>query len=74
MRSQVHGAAEGEHSHARHQPVHYFTSIVDEVAATNVGDDYWKYVHSKTVQLERRWIETHGWGHSRPEDEMMETK
>jgi hypothetical protein len=54
--------------------LHYFTTIVDEVAATDAGDDYWRYVQSKAAQLERRWIEVHGPGHARSENEMMETK
>jgi hypothetical protein len=54
--------------------LHYFAAIVDEVAATSVGDDYWKHVQSKTAQLERRWIEVRGSDHGSSEDEMIETK
>jgi hypothetical protein len=54
--------------------LYYFAAIVDEVAATSVGDDYWKHVQSKAAQLERRWIEVRGSGHSPTQNEMMETK
>jgi hypothetical protein len=38
--------------------LHYFATIVDEVAAASVGDDYWSHVRRKAEQLERRWIES----------------
>jgi hypothetical protein len=44
----------------------YFYNLVDEVAATSLGEDYWKHMQSKVVQLERMWSEAR--------DEGMETK
>jgi hypothetical protein len=35
--------------------LHYFTTLVEEVAATPVGEDYWKHVEHKVFQLERMW-------------------
>ena len=37
--------------------LYYFAAIVDEVTASAVGDDYWRYVASKAAQFERRWME-----------------
>jgi hypothetical protein len=53
--------------------LHYFASIVEEVAATSVGGGYWKHVQRTAEQMERRWIEQRGRDNS-PEDGMMETK
>lgn len=53
--------------------LHYFSSIVEEVAETEVGDGYWIHVQNKTEQLERRWVDSR----RNPElrtDEMIETK
>ena len=36
----------------------YFSSIVDEVLATEVGDGYWSYIGHKAEQLERTWLES----------------
>jgi len=53
--------------------LHYFTGLVDEVMATQVGDSYWLHVQRKTEQLERRWVAHRSRILGEP-DEMMETK
>jgi hypothetical protein len=53
--------------------LHYFSSIVEEVAVTEVGDGYWIHVRRKAEQLERRWLDSRRVPNSAP-DEMMETK
>ncbi len=53
--------------------LHYFSSIVEEVAETEVGDGYWIHVQNKTKQLERRWIDSRRDPKLRT-DEMTETK
>jgi hypothetical protein len=37
--------------------LNYFSALVEEVAELSVGEDYWKHVHHKVVQLERMWRE-----------------
>jgi len=55
--------------------LHYFSSLVEEVAETDVSDGYWSHVRHKAEQLERRWIDDRGATHQSPEpDEMIETK
>jgi hypothetical protein len=53
--------------------LHYFSSIVEEVVKTEVGDGYWTHVRHKAQQLERRWIDGRKSQMQKP-DEMMETK
>jgi len=50
------------------------TPGVDEVIATAVGEDYWRYVARKAAQLERRWMESLRHPQAKQKDEMMETK
>ena len=33
----------------------YFSNLVNEVAETAAGEDYWKHIQNKVVQLERMW-------------------
>lgn len=54
--------------------LHYFSSIVEEVGGTDVGDGYWSHVRHKTEQLERRWIDRRSAGAPSERDELMETK
>ncbi len=35
--------------------LNYFSTLVEEVAETSVGEDYWKHMQSKVAQLERMW-------------------
>jgi hypothetical protein len=35
----------------------YFSALVEEVAETSGGEDYWKHMQSKVAQLERMWRE-----------------
>lgn len=35
----------------------YFSALVNEVAVTSVGEDYWKHMQAKANQLERMWRE-----------------
>ncbi len=44
----------------------YFSALVEEVAETSVGEDYWKHMQNKLAQLERMWRGVR--------DEMRETK
>ena len=53
--------------------LHYFSSIVEEVAETDVSEGYWSHVQHKAEQLERRWVDGRGVPSSES-DEMMETK
>jgi hypothetical protein len=34
----------------------YFSALVEEVAETPAGDDYWKHMQHKVGQLERMWL------------------
>jgi hypothetical protein len=36
--------------------LHYFSALVEEVAETPVGEDYWKHMQHKVNQLERMWL------------------
>jgi hypothetical protein len=36
--------------------LHYFSGLVEEVQASEVGDNYWLHVQRKAEQMERRWI------------------
>ena len=54
--------------------LHYFSALVDEIAETSVGEDYWKHMQNKVTQLERRWRDRTPVGKSQPKDEMKETK
>ncbi len=35
----------------------YFSALVEEVAETSVGEDYWKHMQHKVNQLERMWLD-----------------
>ncbi len=35
--------------------LHYFSSLVNEVAEASVSEDYWKHMQSKVAQLEGMW-------------------
>jgi hypothetical protein len=35
----------------------YFSALVEEVAETPVGEDYWKHLQHKVSQLERMWLD-----------------
>ena len=35
----------------------YFSALIEEVAETSVGEDYWKHMQHKVNQLERMWLE-----------------
>jgi hypothetical protein len=35
----------------------YFSALVNEVAETSVGEDYWKHMQHKVNQLERMWLD-----------------
>jgi hypothetical protein len=37
--------------------LNYFSGLVEEVAELSVGEDYWKHVQHKVIQLERMWRE-----------------
>jgi hypothetical protein len=37
--------------------LNYFSALVNEVAETSVGEDYWKHMQHKVNQLERMWLE-----------------
>lgn len=36
--------------------LNYFANLVDEVADTQVSEDYWKHLQSKLPQMERMWL------------------
>jgi hypothetical protein len=52
--------------------LHYFAALVEEVAGTPVGEDYWKHVEHKAFQLEMMWKGRTGNPSQR--DKTMETK
>jgi hypothetical protein len=54
--------------------LNYFSALVEEVAELSVGEDYWKHLQHKVVQLERMWRETSTARQSQTRDEMKETK
>lgn len=37
--------------------LNYFSALVNEVAATSAGEDYWKHMRNKVAQLERMWLD-----------------
>jgi hypothetical protein len=37
--------------------LNYFSALVNEVAETSVGEDYWKLMQNKVSQLERMWLD-----------------
>ena len=37
--------------------LNYFSALVNEVAETAVGEDYWKHMQHKVTQLERMWLD-----------------
>jgi hypothetical protein len=38
----------------------YFSALVDEVAETSAGEDYWKHIQNKVAQLEGMWLSRPG--------------
>jgi hypothetical protein len=53
----------------------YFSELVEEVAETSVGEDYWKHMQHKVGQLERMWLGANsGPKVIQPKDEMRDTK
>ncbi len=46
-----------EHTPMLVTSLNYFSALVDEVAETSVGEDYWKHMQHKVTQLERMWLE-----------------
>jgi hypothetical protein len=55
--------------------LNYFSALVNEVAETSVGEDYWKHMQHKVNQLERMWLGSNsGRRVIRAKDEMSETK
>ena len=52
----------------------YFSNLVDEVADTSVGADYWKHVQHKVAQLEGMWRSQTPAAAVTQKDEMRETK
>ena len=37
--------------------LNYFSALVNEIAETSVGEDYWKHMQHKVIQLERMWLD-----------------
>ena len=37
--------------------LHYFSVLVEEVSDSPAGEDYWKHIEYKVLQLERMWKE-----------------
>ena len=52
----------------------YFSALVNEVAETSVGGDYWKHIQTKVAQLERKWRDQTPAAALTQKDEMRETK
>lgn len=52
----------------------YFSALVDEVADTSVGADYWTHVQHKVAQLEGMWRSQTSAAAVTQKDEMRETK
>jgi hypothetical protein len=46
-----------EHAPMLVTSLNYFSALVEEVADTSVGEDYWKYTQNKVTQLERMWLD-----------------
>ena len=62
-----------EHAPMLVTSLNYFSALVEEVADTSVGADYWKYTQNKVTQLERMWLDQTPAGNNQ-KDEMKETK
>lgn len=45
-----------EHAPMLVTSLNYFSALVEEVADTSGGEDYWKYTQNKVTQLERMWL------------------
>ena len=54
--------------------LNYFSGLVEEVAELSMGEDYWKHVQHKVIQLEGMWRESSAARQSQTRDEMKETK
>jgi len=52
----------------------YFSNLVNEVAETSAGEDYWKYIQNKMAQLEGMWRSQTPATAVTQKDEMRETK
>jgi len=37
--------------------LNYFSALVNEVAESSAGEDYWKHIQNKVAQLERMWVD-----------------
>src|SRR5436190_280908 len=48
--------------------LHYFDNLMEEVAETSVGEDYWKHLQNTVTQPERMWRD------QAAKDEITETK
>jgi hypothetical protein len=48
--------------------LNYFSDLVNEVAETSVGEDYWKHLQNNVTQLERMWRD------QAAKDQIKETK
>jgi hypothetical protein len=46
-----------EHAPMLVTSLNYFSALVNEVAETSVGEDYWKHMQHKVTQLERMWLD-----------------
>jgi len=46
-----------EHASMLVTSLNYFSALVNEVAETSVGEDYWKHIQHKVTQLERMWLD-----------------
>lgn len=46
-----------EHTPMLVTSLNYFSALVNEVAKTSVGEDYWKHMQNKVNQLQRMWLD-----------------
>jgi hypothetical protein len=46
-----------EHTPMLVTSLNYFSALVNEVAETSVGEDYWKHMQTRVTQLERMWLD-----------------
>ena len=46
-----------EHAAMLVSSLKYFSALIEEVAETSVGEDYWKHMQHKVTQLERMWLD-----------------
>src|SRR5437016_9282633 len=46
-----------EHAPMLVTSLNYFSALVNEVAETSVGEEYWKYIQKKVSQMERMWLD-----------------